>query len=205
MRNLIMATVLVLSVLYDAPVQAQTAGIPCSGPVWWAKSEATFADFDFWEGKWMVFDRASGLMVGFDTIEKGLQGCVLIQHWQHLNDIYTTPGTAFRMEGRSHTALGADGKWHQVWVANNGSYLPLSGGLQEDGSMVLETDWIEFNDRQGTLRRSKHRWHWQPMANGNIHNWGFNKQGDGEWTQYFDIEYRRNVPGGPTANLNEPQ
>ena len=176
---------------------AQTA---CSGQVWWADSEATFSDFDFWIGKWQVFDRESGLMVGVDQVRRELAGCIVVQHWTHMNDLYTPPGSPRRMEGYSHTSLGADGMWHQTWIDNGGSRLPLTGKLDEKGVMTMQTPWIEFTTRDGKEVSTMHRWHWAPQDDGTIHNTGYTRRGkDGDWVKYFDIVYRRNLPGGPTA------
>ncbi len=178
---------------------------PCQGGVWWADSDADYADFDFWVGEWQVFDRESGLLMGLDVIEKLFGGCALHQQWRQLNDRYAVPGMPRRLRGTSHTSLGADGRWHQVWVDNNGSWLPTSGGLDASGTMVLETEWQEFRNRQGQLVRLRHRWQWRPQPDGTIHNWGDigTPDGDGvKWQRYFDIVYRRNERGGPQAHLD---
>ena len=82
---------------------------PCEGKVWWADSTAGREDFDFWVGEWQVFDRESGLLVGFDDVEKVFGGCAVRQHWRHMNDAYTLPGAPWRMQGGSHTTLV--GEW----------------------------------------------------------------------------------------------
>ena len=172
---------------------------PCQGGVWWTESNATYADFDFWVGEWQVYERETGLLMGFDEITKVFGGCALSQHWRQMHDRYSLPGAPQRMEGGSHTALGADGRWHQTWLANTGSNITLSGQITDEGVMVLESDWIEYRTRRGQDVRVKHRWHWEPQDDGSIHNWGFTRRGDGEgsdWIKYYDIVYRRNAPGG---------
>lgn len=174
--------------------------VPCQGPVWWAESDAGFSDFDFWIGVWQVFDRKTGLMVGLDDVEKELRDCVIVQNWTHMNDIYTAPGSTLRMQGMSFTGLAVDGLWHQTWVDNNGFRVSLVGELDDKGAMVLESDWLEFNNRNGTRAMRKYRWHWDPREDGTVHNFGYRKDSkEGDWISIFDIIYRRNAPGGPTA------
>ncbi len=92
------------------------------------------------------------------------------------------------------------------WADNAGSYFPLAGGLDEDGVMVLESGWIGFRNRQGQPVGRQYRWYWKPVDDNTIHNWGLRKtENDGEYSKFFDIMYRRNVPGGPTADFRETE
>lgn len=178
---------------------------PCQGKVWWAESDAAYSDFDFWVGEWQVYERATDVLMGFDQITKAFNGCALSQHWRQMHDRYAAPGSTLRLQGGSHTALGADGRWHQTWIGNDGSNIPLSGGLNKDGVMVLESDWIEFTNRQGQAVKYRNRWHWAPQEDGSIHNWGQAQSGNPdkpEWVTVYDIVYRRNSTGGPTAQLS---
>ncbi len=181
---------------------------PCQGKVWWTESEATFEDFDFWIGEWQIYDRASGVLLGFDQIEKDFEGCVIRQHWRQMNDRFALPGAPWRYAGGGVTALASDGRWQQNWLDNGGLNLLLKGGLDEDGVMVLKSSWIEFTV-QGQVVRQRYRWHWAPQEDGTILNWGFIKQTvDGvpeqaPWQQYFDIVYARNAPGGRSFELAE--
>lgn len=183
---------------------AQRFTAPCSGEVRWADSGATYSDFDFWVGEWQVYDLESGILMGFDEVDKAFGGCALRQHWRQMNDRYSIAGAARRLDGGSVTALGPGGKWHQTWVDNSGSNISLSGGLDASGVIVLESEWLEFKSRQGQEVRVKYKWHWDPQGDGSIHNWGLRASGAGdpiEWQKTFDIVYRRNAPKGPTARL----
>ena len=184
---------------------------PCAGKVWWADSDATFGDFDFWVGTWQVYDTSSGELMGFDEIVRLFGGCALRQHWRQMNDRFSLAGAPWRLEGGSFTTLGADGRWHQTWLDNGGSSLPLAGGLDPEGVMVLESEWLEFRTRAGDDVTMRYRWHWDPQDDGTIHNWGFVARAPAaaadevEWQKYFDIVYRRNAPGGPSAMLQRPE
>lgn len=211
---LALATTLALATVPPS-ASAQAAAVsegftpPCAGDVWWADSDATFSDFDFWIGTWQVYDSKTGELLGFDDITKAFEGCALRQHWRQLNDRFSQPNAPWRYEGGSFTSLGPDGRWHQTWLDNGGSSLPVVGGLDAAGVMVLESDWLEFRTRAGEDVRVRYRWHWEPRSDDTIHNWGFVARGSAEeggperieWRSYFDILYRRNVPGGPNASL----
>ena len=180
---------------------------PCEGEVWWADTDATFDDFDFWLGEWQVYDRNDGTLLGFDTIERELEGCTIRQHWRQMNDRFALPGAPFRYQGASVSGIGASGNWRQTWVDNSAGFMVLEGGLDEDGVMTLESEWLIFDDPQGQRVALQYRWHWAPTADGSISNWGFFRQRaglseqDGGWIQYFDIIYSRSQPGGSTFEL----
>lgn len=179
---------------------------PCVGPVWWADTGATYTDFDFWVGEWQAFDRKSGRLLGLDVIEKDLGGCLLTQRWRQFDDRYKLPGVPHRLRGAAYTSLGVDGLWHQIWVDNSGSWIPVRGGLDADGTMVLESDWQQFSNRQGQTVRLRYRWQWRPKTDGTIHSWGEIGTPDGDgisWVESFDIIYRRNEYGGPQTLLDQ--
>lgn len=200
-----------------APANAQqgvpTAGFipPCVSQPWWVETATRFDDFDFWVGSWQVYDTESDELVGLDRVEKVFEGCSLRQHWQQLDDRFALPDSPWRLEGGSFTAIGADGRWYQTWLDNSGSFLPLAGGLDAEGVMVLESEWLSYRSRAGEAVQMRFRLHWAPREDGTIHNWGLVAQStpsEGEpqeipWKKYFDIVYRRNVPHGPAARLEE--
>ncbi len=184
---------------------------PCDGDVWWADTTSRFDDFDFWVGTWQVYDRESGELVGLDQVEKTFEGCSLRQHWQQLDDRFALPGSPWRLEGGSFTALGTDGRWYQTWLDNSGSFLPLAGGLNVEGVMVLESEWLRYKSRAGGAVKMRFRLNWAAQDDGSIHNWGLAARiaptgGEPEeipWEKYFDIVYRKNATRGPVAELRE--
>ncbi len=183
---------------------------PCRGGAWWAESDATFEDFDFWVGEWQVIDRETGDLQGFDIVTKTLEGCVIHQEWRQLSDRASQPGAPWRYRGSSVTALNADGQWQQTWLDNAGSNILPVGQFEKDRTMVIESDWLAFTTRQGQHVKLKYRFHWQPQTDGTILNWGFMKQvvddaPEGDWRQYFDIIYRRNAPGGPAPRVQSTE
>ena len=181
---------------------------PCQGPVWWAESDATYEDFDFWVGEWQIHDRITGVLLGFDEIEKIHEGCAIRQNWRQMNDRFALPGAPWRYAGGSVTALGVDGHWQQRWVDNGGGNLPMIGGFDENGEMVLESRWLTYQTPDGLEISNKYRWHWAPQEDGTILNWGFLQQkiggggGTDGWLQYFDIVYSPNVPDASAYTLD---
>lgn len=98
-----------------------TPGQPCAGPM--------HRQFDFWLGRWDVFS-PTGPLSGTNVVVSELDGCVVAEHW-----IGAGGGP-----GRSINTYDSEtGQWHQTWVsANAGGHLRMSGGLDEQGRMVLD-------------------------------------------------------------------
>lgn len=179
----------------------------CQGKVWWAESDARWDDFDFWLGEWLIFDPQSNRLVGMSHVERLPGHCGLRQEFRGMSD---TPGGAVtpRMLGTSFSALAAGGRWHQVWVDNSGSFIQTSGELDSDGAMVLESDWLQFTDRQDRKIRMKYRFHWQQTEDGGLRAWGFQKYAqpkEVDWQQYYDLVQYRNGVGGPTLTRVEKE
>ena len=180
---------------------------PCQGSPWWVETEAKFSDFDFWLGEWQVYDAASGELRGFDDIEKGLEGCVVKQHWRQMDDNFTQPGLPWRLQGNSLTGITADGEWRQIWTDNNGGNLLFTGGYDEDGVMTLVSERYNVPGRDGETIRMRNFWHWDPQPDGTIKNWGFAQSPDenAEKRRYFNIVYRKSAVGSAAAQLRDPK
>ncbi|MFT3914165.1 MAG: hypothetical protein QM704_08600 [Anaeromyxobacteraceae bacterium] len=99
--------------------------------------------FDFWLGTWDV--TAGAKTAGQNHIERILSGCGLQEHWTGA-------------KGNRGTSLNwfdpADGKWHQLWLDDQGTVLKLEGGPR-DGGMVLEG---EAPGPGGKLERQRITW-----------------------------------------------
>lgn len=92
-----------------------------------ACSEAPFRDFDFWIGAWRVTG-ANGQVAGINHISSEEGGCLLVERWTGSGG-----GT-----GQSYNYVDRDtGLWRQIWVSP-GFTIDYSGGLNDDGAMVLE-------------------------------------------------------------------
>lgn len=136
---------------------------------------AEFRQFDFWVGNWNVTigDHQAG--TNLVTLEE--DGCVVHEHWTGSKG---GTGQSFNFYDRR------DRKWHQIWVANDGSSLFLTGGLtgntltlegdtpQPDGSTVRNR--ISFrNNPDHTVRQL----------------WETSSDNGSTWTPAFDGLYRK--------------
>lgn len=104
---------------------------------------APYAELDFWVGEWDVF--VGERIVGSNRIEKTLDGCAVLEHWQD----------AGGREGKSLFYISApDGPWKQVWVADGGAVKEkqllerlADGGLRFQGRLVHATTGAPYLDR----------------------------------------------------------
>jgi len=100
--------------------QAQTTPPPpCQSEIYHA--------IDFWLGEWEVFGPKDA-KAGDNSITRQEYGCLLLEKWVN------TGGQT----GQSYNFydLTTD-KWRQIWVSA-GAVIDYSGGLNENGAMVLE-------------------------------------------------------------------
>ncbi len=171
----ILTTLLLMTVAAGGWAQDNSqVPVPCTSEL--------YKQFDFWVGDWEVYSNADGELQGLDTIAKQNDGCLIVQHWRQQNDAFKPTGAVNRLEGRSVTMFDTE-TWRQVWTDNGGTFMPMKGGLV-DGNMVLTS---EFSNPTWPI----YKWHWEPKADGTIHNFGFVSTDRGEtWNQYFDITYR---------------
>ena len=176
-KKSVVAGICVLTVIHAATAQAQSSEgqaafvNPCSS--------APMTDFDFWVGDWVSFDYDTGVVQGVDRIHKINNGCVLMQDWTQMTDRYRAQGADFRYAGVSFNSVLPNGNWQQVWVGNYGGTIVLSGGLNEDGVMVIVSP--EFPAQNGQI--GQRTWYWDPEEDGTIHSWGEIRlrDPDGDW------------------------
>ena len=139
-----------------------------------------YRQFDFWLGEWGVTVR--GQPTGTSVISSREKGCLIYEQWTDRRG-----GTGQSMNFYDRT----DGKWHQVWVASNGSVLRLSGGL-ENGALAYSS---EAKRPDGT--RVLHRLVFTPNPDGTVRQHWTTSTDDGKtWTDAFDALYRKGAGGG---------
>jgi len=156
-------------------------------------------DFDFWVGDWVAFDFNTGVVQGIDRVEKINNGCVVYQEWSQMTERYRPPGAPYKYAGISFNSVLPDGSWQQVWVGNGGGTIAITGGLNEEGIMVLASP--ETTAGNGTV--FKRVWYWDPQEDGTIHSWGeiFTKNADGSWNDPQIPWNLRYVPRGAAPDL----
>lgn len=142
-------------------------------------SDAVFHEFDFWVGEWDVYG-PKGNLAGTNSIRKEEYGCLLTEHWVN------TGGQT----GQSYNFVDlATGKWRQVWVSA-GATIDYSGGLTDEGAMVLEGAIGYGAGQPGN--GAKFRGTWTPNEDGSVtqHFQQFDDK-KGEWTEWFTGVYKR--------------
>ncbi|GAB4528776.1 MAG: hypothetical protein Tsb0010_11140 [Parvularculaceae bacterium] len=180
--------------LVAAGALAQSGGASFQNPC----HAAPATDFDFWLGDWVVFDWDTGVLQGVDRVTKANNGCVLMQDWAQMTDRFRAPGADFRYAGVSMSSVLPDGRWQQVWVGNYGGTIVVTGGLDEAGRMVLESEPQTSPQGQVFYRR----WHWRKFDDGTLRSWGEIRvrNADGSWgepTIPWNIRYVRRADAPP--------
>lgn len=142
-------------------------------------------DFDFWVGEWVAFGYESGVVEGIDLIERQMNGCAIVQHWHQMTDNFRVAGQPERYAGLSLSSVLGDGRWQQVWVGNNGGTTVMTGGLDDEGRMVLRSGEQEGQTPDGQTVTFERTWRWEPQDDGTIHSWGEVRVRDdeGNWAE----------------------
>ena len=139
---------------------------------------------DFWVGDWDVY--VDEEIVGFNRIEKTLNGCAFSEHW------VDTSGN----EGNSLFYVSDNGKWKQVWVTERANQ---PGGVKEKTIVdIAPEDGVRF---QGVLYHPEagqwfDRTTLKPTEDGSVrqHIEISSDAGD-TWETTFDAIYRRTNTG----------
>lgn len=133
--------------------------------------------FDFWVGDWEVVGQ-DGQVAGENRVEKILAGCVIQESWTGAQG---SEGKSFNMY------FQRDGQWHQTWVDNAGGRLDLTGGLDDEGRMVLSGT---MPGREGGS--VLHEISWTPQKDGTVvQHWRASKDRGKSWQDLFVGTYRR--------------
>ncbi len=131
-------------------------------------------EFDFWIGHWEV-KGPQGRIAGTNRIEKGLNGCLLIENWtssqggggKSVN--YFDPGTE---------------SWKQDWIDATGGVIHYEGEFR-DGAMRFEG--VNYN-KDGSSEPS--RMVFTPLEDGTVRQFIEQSSDGGEsWYVWFDAIY----------------
>lgn len=106
--------------------------------------------FDFWLGKWEVFNPA-GKKVGENTITQVQGKCVLQEDW-----VSNQTGTSYNYYDPN------DSTWNQLYLDNQGTILALKGRF-EDHKMILWSDKVK-----GQNGEYRNRIIWQLLPDGSV-------------------------------------
>ncbi len=139
------------------------------------KASPEFRQFDFWIGEWDV-KNPQGVMAGSSRVERILGECIIFENWTSGSG---SSGKSFNIYDRN------DGKWHQTWVSDKGTFTHYIGGL-EDGKMVVVADTIVGG------KKTMAKMTFSKLSNGDVRQFGENSADQGKtWTTAFDLTYSR--------------
>lgn len=147
-------------------------------PATFCQDSPGFSDWDFWVGEWNVYSNDEArTLYGQNSITKHYENCLIKETWE------SAAGGGFSVNYYNPVK----GEWRQVWVAN-GYSIDYTGGLDEQGRMVLEGEF--YNYSQNTT--APFRGSWTPQANGDViqHFDVFNAE-TGAWDVWFEGRYVR--------------
>ncbi|MEO6668855.1 MAG: tetratricopeptide repeat protein [Ferruginibacter sp.] len=92
-------------------------------------------EFDFWVGKWNVYQTGTNYQVGTSTIENTSGGCLILENW-------TAVGNPD--EGKSMNFLNPKtAKWEQHYMGIAGASQNYYNGEYKDGAMRFEGDGVD--------------------------------------------------------------
>jgi len=137
---------------------------------------AQHRQFDFWIGRWDVFDTRTGERAGSSIIERLYDGCTLRENWSE-------PGFT---GGSLNTFDATDGRWHQTWTDSTGAWREFVGGL-EDGHMVLV--WRHRGAREPG-RMADVRMTFTRNDDGSVRQHSDQRVDGGAWMERYDYTYR---------------
>ncbi len=106
--------------------------------------------FDFWIGEWDLTwkDPDGSTAQGKNSITKILDGKVIRENFIALT------GQSKGFKGESFSILdNRTGAWKQTWVDNQNSYLPFTGGSEDNGKTRFFSQ--EFTNKKGGLVKQK--------------------------------------------------
>lgn len=150
------------------------ASSPCGAPL--------HHQFDFWVGRWSVYDRGDGRLIARDEVTKTYAGCVVEQRLVFFGDTYRHPGVSFPLAGLSVSRFDGE-RWVQAWVDNQWGAILMAGRPGPDSAMTLES----VTPSRG--RDVRLIWRRRPHGEVEIVQ-DVAKAGSGAWTRYGDLLYR---------------
>jgi hypothetical protein len=135
-----------------------------------------YGQFRFWVGDWNVTG-LKGEQLGTNRVTLEENGCLIHEHWVGTGG---STGQSFNFYDRS------DGKWHQIWVSNDGETLLMIGKLS--GNELMYT--MERITGKGVM--VNHRLSFTRNADGSVHQfWQISTDHGKTWRVAFDGLYRK--------------
>ena len=173
MITTILASAILLQSATQAPPPPQDENAIIAGC-----SSPSHAAFDFWVGEWDVYQAGSDAKIADSRIVRTHGGCAVIESWMPLNGQSGTSLNHFDM-----TTM----KWHQKWVGTGPHAVEFTGGMTEQG-LVLVGLW---RDILGPGRNAEVRMTYSLNEDGSVRQFGEASSDYGlSWQTSFDLIYR---------------
>ena len=136
-----------------------------------------FSDFDFWVGDWNVYSNdEKRTFQGSNSISKQHKNCLITENWTSAQG-----GTGSSMNYFDPVT----GQWRQLWVAD-GYSIDYTGGLDEDGAMVLKGKINYYKSDTGQAFRGT----WTKNKDGSVRQFfEILSLESHQWTTWFDGLY----------------
>ena len=133
--------------------------------------------FDFWVGRWAVFQASDPQRKIADSlIEKLYQGCAVRENWAPLKG-----GGG----GSLNSWVPAESAWRQTWVDSSGTRADFKGGWTGE-AMVLQGVWPQPGHPTQLTRMTYSR-----LPDGAVRQLGVTSDDGGKtWNPSFDLIYR---------------
>jgi hypothetical protein len=160
---------IILATAAAAAMPAAATKAPCAA--------AGFHQLDFWIGQWNVYEAGTGKKTSTSRIEGVMGGCGIGEHYEEPGD------PAGPYSGTSYSSYDRDdGKWHQMYIDNNGNVEWFTGGLV-GSDMVMEAPGGSSLIRRMVYRR---------LADGSVEQIGTaSTDGGTTWKPRYDYIYRK--------------
>ncbi|HSV20020.1 MAG TPA: hypothetical protein VLR71_16520 [Casimicrobiaceae bacterium] len=156
-----------------APADAAAASKPgCATP--------EHHQFDFWVGRWDVFDAKTHARAGSSVIESVYGGCTLRENWSE-------PGFT---GGSLNTYDATDRQWHQTWTDSSGAWREFVGGMQGE-RMVLVWRHPSVKDAGKIVHV---RMTFSRDADGSVRQYSDQSLDGTQWIERYDYTYRPAKP-----------
>ena len=164
-------SLLLLGLAFQA--NAQTAPTP---PPPFCENNPGFDKWDFWVGEWNVYSNDEArTFAGTNSVTKHYKNCLIKETWE------SAGGGGFSVNYFNPVK----DEWRQVWISN-GYSIDYTGGLNDEGAMVLEGDIYTYANGKTQGMRGI----WTPEENGDViqHFDTFDAETD-TWTVWFEGRY----------------
>ncbi len=150
-----------------------------SGKIFPCTVNKQYNEFDFWVGKWNVFQTGANFKVGTNVIEKAPGGCSLIETWESITGGET---------GKSLTYISLEtNKWEQTYIGSGGQKTVYTDGEMVEGVMTFLYSMVKKN---GVSVKGK--FCFKLLPNGDIQQYQEETPDQGKtWNKLFDFTYRQ--------------